>query len=102
MMSNSKLARKARKQARREYRKGNIDRETYDHVLKASRDEQTLEEWNQRIYSAQLNPWDHTGVLYGSLVGFDFSNIWDWFQENWPAILQMLLTILPLFLGDDE
>lgn len=103
MMSKRTLARKARRQARREYSAGRINKETYQHIMEASRDDQTLEEWNQRIYSAQLNPWDHTGVLYGSLKGFDWSNIWDWFAENWDEILKILLTILPLFiLGDNE
>lgn len=102
MMSKRKLARKARKQAGREYRAGRIDRDEYNHVIKASYDDAVLEEWNQRIYSAQLNPWDHTGVLMTSMKGFDFSNIWDWFAENWDEILKILLTILPLFLGDER
>lgn len=102
MMSNRTLARKATRQARREYRRGNIDRATRDHILQCVRDESTLTEWNERIYSAQLNPWDHTGVLMASVKGFDFSNIWDWFSENWDEILKILLAVLPLFLGDDQ
>lgn len=101
-MNNRKLARRARRQAKREYRAGRIDRDRYEHVLKACRDEDTLTEWNARIKSAQLNPWDHQGVLFASLSGFDFSNIWDWFAENWDEILQILLTVLPLLLLEDE
>lgn len=101
-MNNRKLARKARRQAKREYRARRITREEYSHVLTACRDEDTLTEWNARIKSAQMNPWDHQGVLYASLSGFDFSNIWDWFAENWDEILQILFTILPLFLMENE
>lgn len=101
-MNNRRLARKARRQIRRSYRSGNIDKVTYARTMEATYDDKVLTEWNARISSAQLNPWEHNGVLMSSLKGFDFAVIWDWFAENWDEILRILLTLLPLFLGDDE
>jgi hypothetical protein len=101
-MTNNQLARKARRQLRRAFRSGDIDKRTYARSMEATYNDAVLTEWNARISSAQLNPWEHQGLLMQSLKGFDFSVIWDWFAENWDEILRILLALLPLFLGDEE
>lgn len=100
-MTNAQLARKAARQAARELRRGNIDKNTYEVVMASCQDQAILTEWNQRIYDAKLNPWDHDG-LYGRVAAFDFASIWDWFAANWPKILEILLVIIPLFLGAND
>lgn len=97
-MTNAALARRARRQANREFRRGNIDEATLNMVLDACDSEKVLTEWNKQIYEARLNPWEHPGVL----MGFDWAVIWDWFVANWPKILEILFLILPLFLGEND
>lgn len=101
-MTNNQLARKARRQLRRQRLLGVLKPAQYQRLMEATFDEKILTEWNARISEAQLNPWEHTGVLMQSVKGFDFSNIFDWFAENWDEILRILLLLLPLFLGDEE
>lgn len=97
-MSNAKLARKARKQARKARRRGEITGQMYTHIMRATNDPIVLDEWNYQIEEARLNPWDNKTQL----MGFSWSDLWDWFEENWPQILEMLLMILPLLALDEE
>lgn len=101
-MRARKLRRKVRNQARREYRRGNITREAYGHAIAVSNNNQALAELQSRIDSAGLDPWKNPERLYGADWGAFFRNIWDWFVENWPTILEMILTIAPLFLLEPE
>lgn len=86
------FARKVRRVARRQYRWGKITYEEYRKVLNASRDREIVAKWQAEVEKQYIVPWKvSTGFL-------DFSAIWDWFIENWPTILRILLTILPLII----
>jgi hypothetical protein len=89
------FARKARRVARRQYRRGKITRQEYEHVCEASRDPEVVAKWEAEVEKQLGAPWKAKG---GFLDGFDFSAIWEWFKENWPTILKILLTILPLLI----
>ena len=95
-MQLNKLARKVRREARRGRRRGVMTREEYQACLAVSEDWDALEQLNRRV-EAEVNPWNQNG-----LIGVDWrewlSNLWVWFKENWPAILEIILTIAPLLL----
>jgi hypothetical protein len=97
-MTNASLARRARRQARRALRQGEIDENAYELIVNATHNDRVLTEWNKQIYEAKLNPWEHPGVL----MGFDWQVIWDWFAANWPKILEILLALLPLLILEDR
>ena len=97
-MSNEKLARKARRQARRARRRGDITGQMYTHIVKATNDPVVLDEWNYRIEQAGLNPWANKTQL----MGFSWEEIWNWFEANWPKILEILLAILPLLVLEEK
>ena len=97
-MSNEKLARKARRQARRARRRGDITSQMYTHIVKATNDPVVLDEWNYRIEIAGLNPWANKSQL----MGFSWEELWNWFEANWPKILEILLAILPLLVLEEE
>jgi len=101
-MNNRQLARKVRRQLSRARRNEEISDSAYAKAYESTFSSAAMSELNSKISTAQLNPWEHRGVLMTSLKGFDFSNIWDWFQENWPEILRMLMLILPLLLDDGD
>lgn len=99
-MNLNVLARKVRREARRDRRRGIISREEYNACVAVSEDWDALEQLNRRV-EAEVNPWNQNG-----LVGADWrewlANLWDWFKENWPAILEIILTIAPLLLLEPE
>ena len=90
------FGRKAKRAARWAYWRGRITREEYDHVKEAVKDPELLRWWQADVERNCQAPW-RDGK-------FDFSEIWEWFKENWPTILKILLTIAPLMLepGPDE
>lgn len=91
-MFSFNFGRKVRRIARRQFRHGKIDRETFEKIKKGSRDPKIVAKWKssieQGVYGA---PWLRKS-------GFDwreiFNEIWQWFLENWPTILKLLLTAL--------
>ena len=97
-MTKRKLRRKVRKQARREYRKGNMTREQYGAAMAVTASDEALVELQNRIDEQQLDPWKNPQRLIGVDWREMLSNLWDWFIENWPAILKIILTIAPLLL----
>jgi hypothetical protein len=100
-MRNSTLRRKARRQAFLSWVSKDISWEELHAVRVACRDDEVLTRWNQEITRARLNPWENGGVLTsGSGFGNAVSNLWDWFKANWPEILKILMTILPLILAE--
>jgi hypothetical protein len=98
-MRHAALARKLKRQARREYRKGKLDREKFGLCMAVAADEKALDELRKRIDAEGLDPWTNPN---NRLVGLNFKeilqNIWDWFVTNWPTILRIILTIAPLLL----
>lgn len=99
-MNLNVLARKVRREARRDRRRGVISREEYEACYAVTEDWDALEQLNRRV-EAEVNPWNQNG-----LVGADWrewlANLWDWFKENWPEILRIILTIAPLLLLEPE
>jgi len=86
------FGRKIRRVARRQWRRGKIDRATYQKVVTGSRDPVTVAEWKtaveRQVYGA---PWTlKTGMDWRELM----VEIWEWFIANWPAILEIILTLL--------
>lgn len=86
------FGRKIRRIARRQYRRNLIDYKTYQKVRTGSYDSATVQKWQdaieRRIPGA---PWlrkDDTN--WAELL----QQIWEWFIENWPAILEIILTLL--------
>jgi hypothetical protein len=90
------FGRKARRVARRQYRHGLISSEEYQQVREASRDPEIVARWEAEVERQLGAPWKlRTGW-------FDWSAIWEWFIENWPTILRILLTLLPLILAERQ
>jgi hypothetical protein len=90
MMFN--FGRKVRRVARRQRRHGKIDRDTYQKIVAGSRDPDTVVRWKAAIESRV------PGAPWTIKTGADWRNklaeIWQWFLENWPAILKLLLTLM--------
>ena len=97
-MNNKQLARKLRRQARRLHRRGDLSQRDYETCMAAANSEAALTEINLQIKLAGLNPWETPEGLSG--VGWKdiFKRLWDWFKENWPAILAIIIKFAPLLL----
>ena len=94
-MTNQTLANRAFRQARRQFWTGRIDRATFNKVRLACGDDEILTEWNARLrLSGLVCPIQDDGLSQGAFI--------DWFLANWLKILEILLAILPLFLGEDQ
>jgi hypothetical protein len=74
-----------------------VTQEERQRILKGLEDDVKCEQ-AMRLVQRRLNPvgWD------SGLSAFDWASVAEWFWENWDEILRILLTILPLFLGDDN
>jgi len=94
------LRRRTLRQARRENRRGNLTDQDLRTVVAVCNDEASLAELNARV-ERDVNPWNNAERLYGADWRGIFKNIWDWFVENWSAILKIILTIAPLLILDD-
>jgi methionine synthase II (cobalamin-independent) len=81
------FGRKARRVARRQYRRGKITFEEYRKVREASRDPVMVAKWEAEVERQLGAPWKAKGAI-------DWASIWEWFLENWPTILKILLTLL--------
>jgi hypothetical protein len=86
------FARKAKRVARRQHRRGLITREEYDKVKKAVLDPEIVKKWQAEVEKQLGAPWKaRTGKI-------DWSAIWDWFVRNWPTIQAILFKLLPLII----
>jgi hypothetical protein len=92
-----KLRRKLRAQAKSEYAKGNIALAEYNACIALSENEVELAKFNAKI-EAEVNPWNRTEGLVGADPKTWLANLWDWFVANWPAILKIIMTFLPLLM----
>jgi hypothetical protein len=97
-----KLQRKLRRTARRELRQGFLNPWEYESALEVAKDSQALQELSNQIETEGLNPWQNPKRFYGAGFGSVFSNFWDWFLENWPEILEIVLKIAPMFLENQD
>lgn len=95
-MKLKKLRKKVRRQARREHRRGKMTDGELRTALAVSNDDVALARLNERV-EREVNPWNRGDGLKGDWKTI-LSNIWDWFVENWPKILEIIMTIAPLLL----
>lgn len=86
------FGRKVRRVARRQRRHGKIDRETYQKIVDGSRSSEMVAKWKTAIESRVPGaPWiQKTGMDWREV----FTEIWEWFLENWPEILEIMLALL--------
>jgi len=96
-MRLAKLRRKTLRQAQRERSAGRLTSEQYTAVLAVCDDEKALSELNERVEN-DVNPWNRADGLIGLDWSSIWANLWDWFVENWPEILKIIMTIAPLLL----
>ena len=92
-MRLSKLRRKVRQRARVGLLNNTMTEREYRSAMDVAKDDTLLARLNVRI-EADVNPWKRAD----GLIGADWSEIWanliDWFKENWPTILRIILTIV--------
>lgn len=88
--------RKMTRVARRAMWHGQITRREFDHVQKALDDDKVAAEWQAKVEAEADCPWK---VKQGRI---DWNAVWEWLKVNWPKILNLLLTILPLILLDEN
>ncbi len=96
-MKLSKLRRKLKRQAQSEYAKGALSPVEYRACLALADNEVELSKFNDRI-EKEVNPWNRADGLIGADWKTWLANLWDWFVENWPTILRIIMTIAPLLL----
>ena len=91
------FGRKVRRVARRQCRHGLMSRSDYRKVVTASRDPDMVAKWEAQVKRQVGAPWEASTEF-----GIDWSSIWEWFKENWPTILKILLTLLAFVEMPDE
>lgn len=96
-MKLSKLRRKLRNQARREYAAGNLDTVEFGKCMAVAGNDVALAELNETI-ERDVNPWNRADGLIGADWKTWLANVWDWFVANWPTILKIIITIAPLLI----
>lgn len=86
------FGRKIRRVARRQRRRGKIDRKTYQKIADGSRDPVTVAKWKKAVESGVPGaPWTlSTGMDWREML----TAIWEWLIENWPTILKIILSLL--------
>lgn len=85
------FGRKLRRVARRQRRRGKLSQADYRKIVDGLRNSKTVETWKTAIENGVSGaPWTQKR---GDWRGI-FSQIWDWFIENWPAILKIILSLL--------
>lgn len=100
-MRLSKLRKKTIRQAMRERRAGRMTDEQMAAVDAVVNDPVKLAELNERV-EKDVNPWNRADGLIGADWREWLANVWDWFVENWPTILKIIITIAPLLLLEPE
>lgn len=100
-MRLAKLRKKTLRQARRERNAGRMTQEQYQSCVAVANDEHALAELNMRV-ERDVNPWNRADGLTGLDWKTFWATVWDWFVENWPAILKIILTIAPLLLLEPQ
>jgi hypothetical protein len=102
-MKLSKLRRKIKRYARYDYFiNRTMTRGEYAKVMIVADNDASLVMLLVRIDEAKLDPWKHPSRLISGDGTSFFANLWDWFLENWPTILRIILTIAPLLLMETD
>jgi hypothetical protein len=91
-MAAFNFGRKVRRVARRQKRRGKIDQKTYKKIVEGSRNSAAVAKWQAAIEKGVRDaPWlRKTGVDWRERL----TEIWEWFLENWPTILKIILSLL--------
>jgi hypothetical protein len=96
-MNDRRFARKIKRMARIQTRRGNMTDFDFDRIVKGCKSPEVVKQWRakleQPVYGA---PWVGPGVA----KGIDWTSVWAWLKDNWPTILKLLLSIL-VFLGEN-
>jgi len=88
-MKLKKLKRKLKSHAAKELLRGRLSMDEFRKVFSVANNDAALAELNRKL----------PAVRYGSTAGA-WANFWDWFVANWPDILNLILTLAPLFLEE--
>lgn len=92
-MDNRRFARKIRRMARIKTRAGEMSRGDLERIIVASHKKDIVSKWRNKLELPMYGaPWMRQGLI-------DWTAIWEWLKNNWPAILQILLSLL-VFLGE--
>jgi len=68
-----------------------LDRETYKKIVTGSRDPETVIAWKAAVEKGVSGaPWLQKRGYWQDI----FTEIWEWFLENWPAILKIILSLM--------
>ena len=97
-MNNRRLRRKIIRRAKWGFRNEEMGAHAYVRAIAVANDENALNELQRRIKLARMDPWSQPDNLVGADWRTILSNLWDWFEANWPDILKIILTIAPLLL----
>jgi hypothetical protein len=104
-MRLSKLRGKVRRETRRGLRNGTMTEYQAKLAYALCDDDDALAELNERV-ERDVNPWNRADGLVGAGFKEWLANLWDWFKENWPEILAIIMKLAPLLLilepRDDE
>ena len=92
------LARRVRRQAKRELKKERLSSEDYRKVIAVTENPHTLRKLRDKIHEKRLNPYDGPDQLMDMDWHEIFKNLWDWIQANWMEILKLILALAPLLL----
>jgi len=95
------LARRVKRQADRELRKGRLTSEEHRKVVAVTNNQHTLRMLRDKIRERRINPYEGPDRLVGMSWKEIWANLWDWLVENWPTILRLILTIAPLLLMEN-
>jgi hypothetical protein len=74
-----------------------MDQEQYDACMAVVKNDEALAKLNEKV-EAEVNPWNREDGLVGGSFGEWLANLWDWFKENWPEILAIIMKLAPLLL----
>jgi hypothetical protein len=96
-MNDRRFARKIKRMANIQTRRGNMSEYDRDRIVKGCKSPEIVKQWRakleQPVYGA---PWIGPGVA----KGIDWTSVWEWCKLNWPLILKLLLSVL-VFLGEN-
>ena len=88
------LGRKIRRVARRQRRRGKLDRVTYEKIKSQSHSPQAVAGWKLAIESqCPTAPWI---AKKGSEPDGIIERIWAWLIANWPTVLRIIISLLIL------
>lgn len=78
-------------------RRGEINPDQARRLQEGAKDSAVVRQWRKHLEQPKYGaPWMTDESVK---TGINWSNIWSWLLDNWPAILKVLLSLL-VFLGE--